>query len=114
MPAGFFFQAEDGIRDFCLSRGLGDVYKRQDVTEYNRHAALAGSILLSLLTGLGQLHLHSQPNYGWSLYLTPTECTVFGVTTGKNRALICKSREMKNHRRNDVVNLHVVISLRRV
>ena len=21
--------AEDGIRDFCLSRGLGDVYKRQ-------------------------------------------------------------------------------------
>ena len=28
----FFFQAEDGIRDFCLSRGLGDVYKRQDYT----------------------------------------------------------------------------------
>ena len=26
-----FFQAEDGIRDFCLSRGLGDVYKRQSV-----------------------------------------------------------------------------------
>ena len=26
----FFFQAEDGIRDFCLSRGLGDVYKRQN------------------------------------------------------------------------------------
>src|SRR5674476_1015735 len=25
----FFFQAEDGIRDVCLSRGLGDVYKRQ-------------------------------------------------------------------------------------
>ena len=24
-----FLQAEDGIRDFCLSRGLGDVYKRQ-------------------------------------------------------------------------------------
>ena len=24
-----YFQAEDGIRDFCLSRGLGDVYKRQ-------------------------------------------------------------------------------------
>ncbi len=26
----FFFQAEAGIRVFCLSRGLGDVYKRQD------------------------------------------------------------------------------------
>ena len=28
----FFFQAEDGIRDLVRSRGLGDVYKRQDVT----------------------------------------------------------------------------------
>ena len=26
----FFFQAEDGIRDCLLSRGLGDVYKRQE------------------------------------------------------------------------------------
>ena len=25
----FFFQAEDGIRFFCLSRGLGYVYNRQ-------------------------------------------------------------------------------------
>src|SRR5674536_390977 len=40
---GFFFQAEDGIRDAQESRGLGDVYKRQggvwpssvcDVEEY--------------------------------------------------------------------------------
>ncbi len=28
----FFFQAEDGIRDTDRSRGLGDVYKRQDYT----------------------------------------------------------------------------------
>ena len=28
----FFFQAEDGIRDLVRSRGLGDVYKRQDLT----------------------------------------------------------------------------------
>ena len=26
----FFFQAEDGIRYCLLSRGLGDVYKRQN------------------------------------------------------------------------------------
>eukprot|EP01015_Nassula_variabilis_P023209 TRINITY_DN432_c0_g1_i12.p1 TRINITY_DN432_c0_g1~~TRINITY_DN432_c0_g1_i12.p1 ORF type:complete len:324 (+),score=96.00 TRINITY_DN432_c0_g1_i12:3-974(+) len=32
----FFFQAEDGIRDFCLSRGLGDVYKRQGLYEEAR------------------------------------------------------------------------------
>ena len=29
--SGFFFQAEDGIRDLVRSRGLGDVYKRQGV-----------------------------------------------------------------------------------
>ena len=29
----FFFQAEDGIRDLVRSRGLGDVYKRQDRDE---------------------------------------------------------------------------------
>ena len=30
----FFFQAEDGIRDLVRSRGLGDVYKRQDRYPY--------------------------------------------------------------------------------
>ncbi len=30
MVCFFFFQAEDGIRDVERSRGLGDVYKRQD------------------------------------------------------------------------------------
>ena len=29
----FFFQAEDGIRDLVRSRGLGDVYKRQDFAD---------------------------------------------------------------------------------
>ena len=28
----FFFQAEDGIRDLVRSRGLGDVYKRQNIS----------------------------------------------------------------------------------
>ena len=28
--SSFVFQAEDGIRDLVRSRGLGDVYKRQD------------------------------------------------------------------------------------
>ena len=27
----FFFQAAAGIRDFCLARGLGDVYMRQAI-----------------------------------------------------------------------------------
>eukprot|EP00658_Telonema_sp_P-2_P039334 TRINITY_DN28147_c0_g1_i1.p1 TRINITY_DN28147_c0_g1~~TRINITY_DN28147_c0_g1_i1.p1 ORF type:complete len:137 (-),score=39.61 TRINITY_DN28147_c0_g1_i1:21-431(-) len=29
----FFFQAEDGIRDAQESRGLGDVYKRQGISD---------------------------------------------------------------------------------
>ena len=32
----FFFQAEDGIRDLVRSRGLGDVYKRQQVARGDR------------------------------------------------------------------------------
>src|SRR5665811_590905 len=28
-----FFQAEDGIRDLVRSRGLGDVYKRQQIDD---------------------------------------------------------------------------------
>ena len=30
VDCAFVFQAEDGIRDLVRSRGLGDVYKRQD------------------------------------------------------------------------------------
>ena len=33
----FFFQAEDGIRDLVRSRGLGDVYKRQDEEHRSLH-----------------------------------------------------------------------------
>eukprot|EP00828_Plagiopyla_frontata_P046967 TRINITY_DN8548_c0_g1_i2.p1 TRINITY_DN8548_c0_g1~~TRINITY_DN8548_c0_g1_i2.p1 ORF type:complete len:219 (+),score=33.84 TRINITY_DN8548_c0_g1_i2:2-658(+) len=44
----FFFQAEDGIRDFCLSRGLGDVYKRQDIGYVDGLLHLASVLLNSL------------------------------------------------------------------
>ena len=36
----FFFQAEDGIRDLVRSRGLGDVYKRQDGVGAGRYLAV--------------------------------------------------------------------------
>ena len=32
----FFCQAEDGIGDFCLSRGHGNVYRRQSNTRYGQ------------------------------------------------------------------------------
>mgnify|MGYP003381615521 CR=1 FL=1 len=38
----FFFQAEDGIRDLVRSRGLGDVYKRQIISD--GRILLAGSV----------------------------------------------------------------------
>ena len=43
----FFFQAEDGIRDLVRSRGLGDVYKRQDQMTYVTAAVLGLSYLAS-------------------------------------------------------------------
>ena len=41
----FFFQAEDGIRDLRMSRGLGDVYKRQEV----RKVAAREGVSLTML-----------------------------------------------------------------
>ena len=40
MSLYFFFQAEDGIRDAQESRGLGDVYKRQPITNTTMLGAL--------------------------------------------------------------------------
>ena len=39
----FFFQAEDGIRDLVRSRGLGDVYKRQE--EYDKYEKSVNEII---------------------------------------------------------------------
>ena len=41
----FFFQAEDGIRDPEMSRGLGDVYKRQ-VKKVSLYRQLSKALLL--------------------------------------------------------------------
>ena len=49
----FFFQAEDGIRDLVRSRGLGDVYKRQQQMNKKevRKEMQLGSEILVLETG---------------------------------------------------------------
>ena len=66
----FFFEAEDGIRDLVRSRGLGDVYKRQQQCgavgealhggqvvgdHHDRHALLskAGDVVVALLLEAG-------------------------------------------------------------
>ena len=50
----FFFQAEDGIRDLVRSRGLGDVYKRQDEA-VRRCAQTPGATVVDVGTGSGCL-----------------------------------------------------------
>ena len=57
-----FFQAEDGIRDLVRSRGLGDVYKRQDLFVALVEAALVlvGPLGVHVMRGVrciqGQVH----------------------------------------------------------
>ena len=52
-----FFQAEDGIRDLVRSRGLGDVYKRQEEGDYGEDVVTrdrvdaAADYFLSFRTG---------------------------------------------------------------
>ena len=42
----FFFQAEDGIRDLVRSRGLGDVYKRQQLENIIIRGASGATVFL--------------------------------------------------------------------
>ena len=64
----FFFQAEDGIRDLVRSRGLGDVYKRQQVQGLRREgdfcavalddaADLQQHVLLDVVVLLSLIHI---------------------------------------------------------
>ena len=72
-PALFFFQAEDGIRDLVRSRGLGDVYKRQD-WESLRSQYLA--VLGPLVVGFG-----TQIVIGALSYLLPVSYTHLTLPT---------------------------------
>ena len=51
-----FFQAEDGIRDSVASRGLGDVYKRQqDKAPALGFVPLKGEILKKSIEAVGKI-----------------------------------------------------------
>ena len=77
----FFFQAEDGIRDLVLSRGLVDVYKRQGLGSLlNSLASLEAAFDLLLVdtgAGLGEAVI--------SLVLSAAEIML--VTTPEPNAL---------------------------
>eukprot|EP00825_Cyclidium_porcatum_P010288 TRINITY_DN15267_c0_g1_i2.p1 TRINITY_DN15267_c0_g1~~TRINITY_DN15267_c0_g1_i2.p1 ORF type:complete len:124 (+),score=13.53 TRINITY_DN15267_c0_g1_i2:43-414(+) len=72
----FFFQAEDGIRDHAQSRGLGDVYKRQD-----QH----GAIPLKVLTRTIKLY---QENY---LFVTGTCYSIYELIQDRYHLSIYKN-----------------------
>ena len=52
----FFFQAEDGIRDLVRSRGLGDVYKRQELGRQHHNAEYAWAKFTAGTSDLGPLY----------------------------------------------------------
>eukprot|EP00658_Telonema_sp_P-2_P061949 TRINITY_DN50604_c0_g1_i1.p3 TRINITY_DN50604_c0_g1~~TRINITY_DN50604_c0_g1_i1.p3 ORF type:complete len:100 (+),score=44.51 TRINITY_DN50604_c0_g1_i1:99-398(+) len=51
----FFFQAEDGIRDAQESRGLGDVYKRQELSSSSSLSSRGRFLPSAFLVGLAFL-----------------------------------------------------------
>ena len=55
----FFFQAEDGIRDLVRSRGLGDVYKRQELEKAKARATR----LRNFLENFGSVNLGAQEDH---------------------------------------------------
>ena len=80
---GFFFQAEDGIRDAQESRGLGDVYKRQVefILEPRQFSIINNKDKRVIEPGYFTISVGGkQP--GFSGYLDP-QCT--GVLTGRIR-----------------------------
>ncbi|WP_460379519.1 hypothetical protein, partial [Staphylococcus aureus] len=55
-----FFQAEDGIRDLRMSRGLGDVYKRQGLdylVKRTDHLTCGDVLRINNGQGLSLIHI---------------------------------------------------------
>ena len=61
-----FFQAEDGIRDLVRSRGLGDVYKRQELTD-DVSQEINNELQKKLLTSMSTSRGLVVSDYGLSL-----------------------------------------------
>src|SRR5678809_210015 len=81
----FFFQAEDGIRDFCLSRGLGDVYKRQlyMFSQATSDGVLTLTVTFKLGTDVDDAQVQVQNRVSQALPKLPEEVRRLGVTTTK-------------------------------
>ena len=95
----FFFQAEDGIRDLVRSRGLGDVYKRQDHIHAACGAFRLGGIIVGL-AGVGHAAQRKGNGSGCLLYTSDAADDLLCVDLG-GRRIIKKKKNL-----NSFVNIH--------
>ena len=88
----FFFQAEDGIRDLVRSRGLGDVYKRQE-----RWKALHASGMYRAQKFAENLYFHEMAKglraIGCLLYTSDAADDLLCVDLGGRRIIKKKKQE---------------------
>ena len=94
----FFFQAEDGIRDLVRSRGLGDVYKRQQEEALER-LRLANEFTSAMIDSapIGILALDSAG--ACLLYTSDAADERSSVDLGGRRILKKKKKQKKKRKR---------------
>ena len=99
----FFFQAEDGIRDLVRSRGLGDVYKRQDqdglygwgeATLEWKTAGVVGSV-----EDVSRLLIGEDPRRICLLYTSDAADERSSVDLGGRRVIKKKNRQTKKNKK---------------
>ena len=66
MDVCVFFEAEDGIRDLVRSRGLGDVYKRQQLV-------LPDSALVTVAASIRNVLFVNRANPAWDASIAQGE-----------------------------------------
>ena len=102
-----FFQAEDGIRDLVRSRGLGDVYKRQDmnapvivVSQADFETWLSGQLTESVEDPVERGKLYAESN-GCLLYTSDAADERSSVDLG-GRRIIKKKKTRQTSRRSSI------------
>ena len=92
-----FFQAEDGIRDLVRSRGLGDVYKRQD--HALRQAQGAGKFrTFRQAQGAGEFRTLRQAQGSCLLYTSDAADERSSVDLGGRRIIKKKKNDVPRQR----------------
>ena len=101
----FFLQAEDGIRDLVRSRGLGDVYKRQEMygVDCAQVRTLEGQRTCSHLSFLKP---DGEMAVGCLLYTSDAADERSSVDLGGRRLITKKKKDKVRERRSNSRNEH--------